>query len=55
MTAPTLLKYASGPQAGQPVPLVRGQIFFQVVATGTTITYKIGSLPPPPPPGPGRD
>ncbi len=55
MTAPTLLKYASGPQAGQPVPLVRGQIFFQVVATGTAITYKIGSLPPPPPPGPGRD
>ncbi len=54
-TAPTLLTYASGPQAGQPVPLVRGQIFFQVVATGTTITYKIGSLPPPPPPGPGRD
>jgi hypothetical protein len=49
MTAPTLLKYASGPQAGQPVPLVRGQIFFQVVATGTTITYKVGALPPPPP------
>jgi len=54
-TAPTLLKYASGSQAGQPVPFVRGQIFFQVVATGTTISYKIGSLPPPPPPGPGRD
>lgn len=55
MTAPTVLKYASGPQAGRPVPLVRGQIFFQVVATGTAITYKIGSLRPPPPPGPGRD
>ena len=55
MTAPTLLTYASGPQAGQPVPLVRGQIFFQVVATGTTIAYHIGSLPPPPLPGPGRD
>ncbi len=54
MTAPTLLTYASGPQAGQPVPFVRGQIFFQVVATGTTITYKIGSPPPPLPPGPRR-
>jgi hypothetical protein len=42
--APTLLTYASGPNAGQPVALVRGQIFFQVVSTSTTVTYKIGGF-----------
>jgi Protein of unknown function (DUF3048) N-terminal domain/Protein of unknown function (DUF3048) C-terminal domain len=41
---PTLLTYASGPQAGQPVPLVRGQIFFQVVSTSTVVTYRIGGV-----------
>jgi len=52
--APTLLTYAGGPQAGQPVPLVRGQIFFQVVSTGTVVTYTIGALPARQPFGPGR-
>jgi hypothetical protein len=42
--APTLLTYVSGPNAGQPVALVRGQIFFQVVSTSTTVTYKIGGF-----------
>jgi hypothetical protein len=28
---PTLFAYASGPQKGQPVPLVRGQILIEVV------------------------
>jgi len=42
--APTLLTYASGPNVGQPVPLVRGQIFFQVVSTSTKITYTIGGV-----------
>lgn len=50
--APTRLTYASGPAAGQPVPLVRGQIFIQVVSTSTVVTYKVGALPTPPPPGP---
>ena len=43
-SAPTLLTYASGPNAGQPVPLVRGQIFFQVVSTSTKIRYTIGGM-----------
>jgi hypothetical protein len=38
-SSPTLLTYASGPDKGQPVPMVRGQIFIQVVPTGTKVTW----------------
>jgi DUF3048 family protein len=34
----TQLTYASGCHAGEPVPLVQGQIFIQVVATSTKVT-----------------
>lgn len=43
-TAPTLITYASGPLAGQPVPLVRGQIFIQVVTT-QKVTWTLGTSP----------
>jgi hypothetical protein len=43
----TTLTYASGPDAGKPVPFVRGQIFIQVVPTGTAVTYTVGTLAPP--------
>jgi hypothetical protein len=36
-SAPTKLTFASGCNAGQPVPLVRGQIFIQVVPTTTKV------------------
>jgi len=45
-SAPTKLTFASGCSAGQPVPLVRGQIFIQVVAT----TTKVGVTGPAPAP-----
>lgn len=43
--APTLLTYASGPAKGQPVPLVRGQIFIQVVPTTMSLSWS-GGIPP---------
>ncbi len=42
-SSPTLLTYASGPNAGAPVPFVRGQIFFQVVEASTQVTWTLGS------------
>jgi hypothetical protein len=45
--SPTVIAYASGPDKGKAVPLVRGQIFVQVVPTGTTATWSTGYLPPP--------
>jgi hypothetical protein len=39
-SSPTLLTYASGPLAGQPVPMVRGQIFIQVVPLDLNVTWK---------------
>lgn len=41
-TAPTLLTYASGPLKGQPVTLVRGQVFVQVVPTTMAVTWTGG-------------
>jgi hypothetical protein len=38
-SSPTLLTYASGPNEGRPVPMVRGQIFIQVVPTDTEVTW----------------
>jgi hypothetical protein len=38
----TTFRYASGPQAGQQIPFVRGQIFIQVIPTGTAFTYTLG-------------
>ena len=46
-SSPTLLSYASGPLAGQPVPLVRGQIFVQVVPTEMAVTWTLGRTVPP--------
>lgn len=43
--APTLLRYADGPQAGQPVALVRGQIFLQVVPLDLAVSWTLGSPP----------
>jgi hypothetical protein len=34
--------------AGQPVPLVRGQIFVQVVPTEMAVTWTLGRTVPPP-------
>lgn len=48
LTAPTLLL---GPD-GKPVTLTVGQTFVQVVQTGTSVTYKLGKVPPPPTPSP---
>jgi hypothetical protein len=50
--SPTTLTYASGPDAGKPIPFVRGQIFIQVVPPGTAITYTLGT--PVEPPGRAR-
>jgi hypothetical protein len=41
-SSPTLVKYASGPLKGQPVPLVRGQIFVQVVPPDMEVTWEMG-------------
>jgi hypothetical protein len=38
----TTFRYASGPQKGQQIPFVRGQIFIQVIPTGTAFTYTLG-------------
>ncbi len=43
-SAPTLLTYANGPQAGQPVALDRGQIFIQVVPVGMNVTWTTGTV-----------
>jgi hypothetical protein len=58
-TAPTRFLYASGPQKGEPIPLVRGQIAIQVVPRSTKVTWKTGKPAPPPatptpPPAPDR-
>jgi hypothetical protein len=45
--APTLLTYAGGPEKGQPVPLVRGQIFIQIVPPDLAVTWKPGLVPSP--------
>jgi hypothetical protein len=45
--APTLLTYASGPNKGQPVPMVRGQIFIQCVPTYVPASWTVGSTPAP--------
>jgi hypothetical protein len=42
-SSPTLITYASGPNAGAPAPMVRGQIFIQVVQVGTNVTWTVGS------------
>jgi hypothetical protein len=44
---PTRLTLAAGPQAGDPVALVRGQIAMQVVPIGTPITFTPGAHPEP--------
>lgn len=45
--APTTFRYASGPQAGQQIPLNRGQIFIQIVTPGTPVTWTLGLTTPP--------
>ncbi len=45
--ATTVLTYASGPNKGQPVPMVRGQIFIQVVPTYVPARWTVGSTPAP--------
>jgi hypothetical protein len=45
--AATTFRYASGPEAGQQIPLNRGQIFIQIVATGTPVTWTLGLTVPP--------
>ena len=47
-TSPTRFLYASGPNKGKPVPLVRGQIAIQVVPKSTKVTWKLGKPAPPP-------
>ncbi len=45
--APTVITYRDGPNKGQPVPLVRGQIFIQVVPTYVPATWTTGYTAPP--------
>jgi hypothetical protein len=45
--SPTVLTYASGPSKGQPVPMVRGQIFMQVVPTYVAARWTPGAVVPP--------
>jgi hypothetical protein len=45
--APTTFRYASGPQAGQQIPLNRGQIFIHIVAPDTPVTWTFGLTTPP--------
>jgi Protein of unknown function (DUF3048) N-terminal domain/Protein of unknown function (DUF3048) C-terminal domain len=40
---PTLFRYATGPQKGQPVGLVRGQIFIEVVSRQTNVVATPGT------------
>jgi hypothetical protein len=39
----TVITYASGPLAGQRVPMVRGQIFVQVVPSDMNVTWTLGT------------
>jgi len=48
--APTRFLYASGPNKGRPIPLVRGQIAIQVVPKSTNVTWKLGKAAAPPAP-----
>ena len=43
---PTVITYASGPNKGQQIPMVRGQIFVQVVPSGVTASWTPGTLLP---------
>jgi hypothetical protein len=43
----TVLTYATGPNKGQPVPMVRGQIFVQVVPTYVAASWQTGYAPAP--------
>jgi hypothetical protein len=46
--SPTYITYASGPNAGKLVNMVRGQIFIQVVPNVTVVpTWSVGYMPPP--------
>jgi hypothetical protein len=45
--SPTVLTYATGPSKGQPVPMVRGQIFMQVVPTYVAARWTPGTVVPP--------
>jgi hypothetical protein len=45
--SPTLLTYSSGPDQGKPVPLVRGQIFIQVVPNYVVASWRAGNAPAP--------
>jgi hypothetical protein len=47
-SARTIITYASGPYAGLQVPMVRGQIYVQVVPTGTATSWTATSNYPPP-------
>jgi hypothetical protein len=47
-TDPTYIYYASGPLKGKPVPMVRGQIFIQVVFPDLPVTVTPGVPGPPP-------
>jgi hypothetical protein len=42
--SPTIITYASGPDKGKQIPMVRGQIFVQVVPSGVTASWKPGTL-----------
>jgi hypothetical protein len=46
-SSPTIITYAGGSHNGQPVPLVRGQIFVQVVPTDMNVTWTLGRTQPP--------
>jgi hypothetical protein len=43
--APLLLTRVGGPEAGAPIPFVRGQIAIQVVPLGTTVTLRLPASP----------
>jgi hypothetical protein len=45
--APTVVTYATGPNKGQVVPMVRGQIFIQIVPTYVPATWTSGYAPAP--------
>jgi hypothetical protein len=45
--SPTLLTYATGEHAGEPIPFVRGQVFVQVVPTTLAVTWTVGRIPGP--------
>ena len=43
--APLLFTYRTGPQAGSPIRLVRGQVAIQVVPVGTSVTLHTSPVP----------